>query len=78
MRVTTTERRAIQAFHLLYGESYTALARRFRRDRQHMRRWIWEPRSCAFHAYYWGTNESEQPTSGSPKADGVDAGGAAA
>ena len=27
----------------LYGESYTALARRFRRDRRYMPRWMWDP-----------------------------------
>jgi hypothetical protein len=41
MRVTITERRAMQAFHRLNGESYTALAKRFRRDRHYMPRWIW-------------------------------------
>ena len=56
MRVTLTERRAMQAFHLFHGETYTALARRFRRDRHYMPRWIWDPSYRAFHAYYWGTN----------------------
>lgn len=78
MPVTVTERRAMQAFHMLYGENYTALAGRFRRDRHYLSRWIWEPQYVAFHAYYWGTNESEQPTSRSGKAVAVDAGGAAA
>ena len=32
-RITQTERRAIQAFHLLKGENYGALAKRFRRHR---------------------------------------------
>jgi hypothetical protein len=57
MRVTITERRAMQAFHLLRGETYTALAKRFRRDRHYMPRWIWEPRYREFHAFYWGTDE---------------------
>jgi hypothetical protein len=53
MRVTVTERRAMQAFHLLHTENYTALARRFRRDRHYMPRWIWgDPDYRAFHAYY--------------------------
>jgi hypothetical protein len=78
MRVTITERRAMQAFHLLYGESYTVLARRFRRDRHHMPRWIWEPQYRAFHAYYWGTNDSEQPRSRCRETVAVNAAGAAA
>ena len=56
MRVTITERRAMQAFHLLKGENYARLAERFRRDRHYMRRWIWDDQYRAFHAYYWGTN----------------------
>jgi hypothetical protein len=40
IRVTITKRRAMQAFHLLHCESYTALARRFRRNRHYMPRWI--------------------------------------
>jgi hypothetical protein len=56
MRLTLTERRAMQAFHLLHGESYTALARRLRRDRHYMSRWIWDTPYRAFHAYYWGTD----------------------
>src|SRR6187401_1379308 len=54
MRATITERRAMQAFYLLHGETYTALARRFRRDRHYIPRWIWDPPYSAFHAYYWG------------------------
>jgi hypothetical protein len=57
MRVTITERRAMQAFHLLRGETYTALAKRFRRDRHYMPRWIWEPQYRAFHTYYWGSDD---------------------
>jgi hypothetical protein len=57
MRVTVTERRAMQAFHLLHGENYAKLAVRFRRDRHYMRRWIWDRQYQEFHAYYWGTNE---------------------
>jgi hypothetical protein len=60
MRVTITERRAMQAFHLLRGETYTAIAKTFRRDPHYMRRWIWDPRYRAFHAYYWGTDEGHR------------------
>ena len=60
MRLTLTERRAMQAFHLLHGETYTALARRFRRDRHYMARWIWDPPYCAFHACYWGTHDTHR------------------
>jgi hypothetical protein len=57
MRVSITERRAMQAFHLLQGENYMALAKRFRRDRHYIRRWIWDASYRAFHAYYWGTHD---------------------
>lgn len=57
MRVTQTERRAMQAFHLVDGESYSALARQFRRDRHHMPRWIWTDDYEAFQDYYWRTDE---------------------
>ena len=55
-RVSMTERRAMQAFHLLRGENYSTLASRFRRDRHYVPRWLWEPEYRAFHAYYWGTD----------------------
>ena len=55
MRVTLTERRAMQAFHLLEGAHYAALGERFQRDRHYMGRWIWEPKYIAFHRHYWGT-----------------------
>jgi hypothetical protein len=54
MAVTLTERRAMQAFHLLHGESYSALATRFQRDRHCMSRWIWDDDYRAFYAHYWG------------------------
>ena len=56
MRLTHTERRAMQAFHLLRGENYLALARRFRRDNHYMPRWIWDEKYRAFHAHYWRTD----------------------
>lgn len=62
MRVSLTERRAIQAFHLLNGESYTALARRFRRDRHYMPRWILTPEYRAFCVAYWRPNDQRQVT----------------
>jgi hypothetical protein len=56
MRVSVTERRAMQAFHLLNGENYSAVAARFRRDRHYVPRWIWDQQYRAFHRYYWGTD----------------------
>lgn len=44
----------MQAFHLVKGESYTALAQRFQRDRHYMRRWIWDDDYRAFYAHHWG------------------------
>ena len=38
-----TERRAMQAFHLLYGKNYSRLAKRFRRKGNHLAPVIWEP-----------------------------------
>jgi hypothetical protein len=55
-RISHAERRAMQAFHLLSGENYTALSKRFRREPTHLRRVLWEPQYRAFHAYYWGTD----------------------
>jgi hypothetical protein len=72
MRVTVTERRAMQAFHLLHDQTYTALAARFQRDRHYMGRWIWEPRYIAFHRYYWGTLERPHTTGRRPAAPVVD------
>jgi hypothetical protein len=64
MRVTQTERRAMQAFHLLAGENYQRLAQRFRRGRQHVPRWIWDNQYRAFHAYYWaGAHDIVRPPS---------------
>lgn len=56
MRITFTERRAMQAFHLLNGENYSQLGRRFRRKGQEVPRVIWEPVYREFHRYYWGTD----------------------
>jgi hypothetical protein len=55
-RITQTERREMQALHLLKGENYSALAKRFRRHEDYLSRVIWEPRYSAFHAHYWGTD----------------------
>ena len=33
----------MQAFHLLHGENYSQLAKRFRRNGSHLARVIWEP-----------------------------------
>lgn len=49
----------MQAFHL-FGDSYSALARRFRRDRHYMPRWIWTDDYRAFHAYYWRNDGTER------------------
>lgn len=38
MRVTVTERRAMQAFHLVEGTNNTARAKRFSRGRHYIRR----------------------------------------
>lgn len=48
MTVSTSERRAMQAFFLLNGDMYTAIARRFRRDRHYIGRWVWDPEFRAF------------------------------
>jgi hypothetical protein len=64
VRVTHTERRAMQAFHLLQGENYSTLAKRFRRDRHYLSRWIWDASYRAFHAHYWGTDEGHRIVEG--------------
>ena len=57
MTVSTLERRAMQAFFLMNGDTYTAIARRFRRDRHYIGRWLWDAEFRAFYAQYRGLND---------------------
>lgn len=51
MRVTMTERRAMQAFHFYEGLSYAALARMFRRTAARIPGWLYEPQYVALREY---------------------------
>jgi hypothetical protein len=51
MTVSLTERRAMQAFHLLEGASFREIGRLFGRESDYVPRWVLEPRYVAFRVH---------------------------